>query len=183
MPRPLRDFAPGIFHVTCHAVRSTELYRDEVDRVFFLTELARTVAQYEWTCMSVCEMTTHYHLLIETHDESLPLGMHRLNFNHARRFNARHRLRGHVLEKRYHSDRIESDAHLLAVYRYDANNPVKAGLCDAPQDWPWCSYGALFRPTDMYSFVDPTRVLECLGGSRAGALEKLRLLVEGVWLL
>jgi putative transposase len=149
--------------VTCHAVRSTELYRNEVDRVFFLTELGRTVAQY--------------------HDESLPLGMHRLNFNHARRFNARHRLRGHVLEKRYHSDRIVSDAHLLAVYRYDANNPVKAGLCDAPQDWPWCSYGALFRPTDMYSFVDPTRVLERLGGSRASALEKLRLLVEGVWVL
>jgi hypothetical protein len=81
-------------------------------------------------------------------------------------------------------NRIVSDAHLLAVYRYDANNPVKAGLCDAPQDWPWCSYGALFRPTDMYSFVDPTRVLERLGGSRASAaLEKLRLLVEGVWVL
>jgi REP element-mobilizing transposase RayT len=169
--------------VNSHSVRDTELYRDEIDRVYFLTELARTVALYEWTCMSVCEMTTHYHLLIETHDKSLPLGMHRLNFRHARRFNARHRLRGHVLEARYFSDRIVSEAHLLAAYRYIARNPVLAGLCDAPQDWPWSSYSALTTHTDLYSFVDPTRVLDCFEGPRERAVEKLRSLVESVAVL
>jgi putative transposase len=176
MPRP-RDFAPGIFHITAHSVRSTELYRDDIDRMRFLTEVAGTVDKYGWTCMEVCLLTTHYHVLVETFDESLPLGMHRINFRHACRFNSRYGLRGHAFDARYYSDRITGDAHLLAAYAYVARNPVEAGLCSTCEAWPWSSHSALSAGQPM-TFVDASQVLGCFGNDPGLALERLRSFVD-----
>jgi REP element-mobilizing transposase RayT len=178
MPGP-RDAAAGLFHITSHSVRSTELFRDDLDRIFFLTELAATVAAYGWTCLCVCLMKTHYHLLIDTPDESLPAGMYRINFRHARRFNARHGLRGHAFDRRYYSKRINDEAQLLATYAYVVRNPIEAGICRACEEWPWCSYRSLFMPSKPMTFVDPSGVLACFGEDRNFALEQLRGFVEG----
>jgi REP element-mobilizing transposase RayT len=179
MPSPPRDAAPGIFHINAHSVRSTELFRDDIDRMRFLTDLAGTIARYGWTCIEVCLLTTHYHMLIETFDESLPLGMHRLNFRHACRYNSRHRLRGHVFDAPYFSDRITSEAHLLAAYAYIARNPVDAGLCDSCEAWPWSSHSTLCAGKPM-TFVDASRVLGCFGDDPEVALERLRAFVDGL---
>lgn len=34
---------------------------------------------------------------------------------------------------------IRDNRHYVAVVRYIEKNPVKAGLCDRPEDWPWSS--------------------------------------------
>src|SRR5262245_29409273 len=178
MPLP-RDLASGLFHITSHSVRSTELFRDDVDRMSFLTELAATVSSYRWTCACVCLMTTHYHLLVETPDASLPFGMHRINWRHARRFNARHGLRGHAFDRRYFSKRITDEPHLLATYAYVVRNPVEAGVCAKCEEWPWCSYRSLFVSSKPMTFVDPSCVLGCFGDDRDFALAQLRGCVEG----
>jgi hypothetical protein len=60
----------------------------------------------------------------------------------ARTFNKRHARVGHVFGGRYRTTFIESDAHLAYASRYVECNPVSAGLCAHPQDWPWSSYRA-----------------------------------------
>jgi putative transposase len=34
------------------------------------------------------------------------------------------------------------EEHLLSAVRYVEMNPVRAGLCERPGDWPWSSYHA-----------------------------------------
>ncbi len=85
-------------------------------------------------------MTTHYHLLITTPEPNLAGGMHMLNSRHAHGFNRRHKLSGHVFESRYHSVVVERESHLLELFRYIALNPVRAGACLEPEQWPWSSY-------------------------------------------
>ena len=36
----------------------------------------------------------------------------------------------------------ERDSHLLELTRYVVLNPVRAGLVERPEDWPWSSYRA-----------------------------------------
>jgi len=36
---------------------------------------------------------------------------------------------------------IRDEKHLEAVINYIDNNPVKAGLVDENEKWPWCSRG------------------------------------------
>ena len=178
MARPLRDIEPGIFHVTCHGVRDTSLFRDDIDRLRFLTELAAVCARPGWTCVQYCLMTTHFHLLVDVEEGVLPPAMQQLNFRYACAFNARHGTRGHVLERRYNAGRLRSEQHLLAAFRYIARNPVVARLCARPQDWPWSSYAATVGLADPISFIDASRVLSLFGAVREIAIGLLREYVE-----
>jgi REP element-mobilizing transposase RayT len=180
MPRAERDVQPGIHHASTHSVWTSVLFRDDIDRVNFLIDLARIAAKYGWTIIAFCLLTTHYHVLAETQDESLAIGMQELNFRHAIRFNTRHKLRGHVVDGRYWNQRIQSESHLLAAFRYIARNALEAGLCASPADWPWCSYRNLTEPAELFSFVDPSRVIDCWAPGET-TLEQLRRFVESPW--
>lgn len=141
----------GIYHITARGVRRESLYLDGEDRQKFLRTVARVVAAHGWRCHAYCLMTNHYHLLLETPEPDLSLGMQRLNGAYAQRFNWRHGVVGHVFERRFHSVLVESNWQLLELARYTALNPVRAGLCRLPGDWPWSSYrattGAATRPS------------------------------------
>jgi len=148
MARPLRDIDPGTFHLTCHSVRDTALFRDDLDRIRFLTELAAVSAREGWTCIEYCLMTTHFHLIVGVDAGVLPVAMHQLNFRYAGAFNARHGTRGHVLEGRYNAGRIGSDAHTFLLrtatshatrWRRDSRQLRRNGLGAAtprPSAWP-----------------------------------------------
>ncbi|MES1247104.1 MAG: transposase [Actinomycetota bacterium] len=179
MPRGLRDTTAGVFHVTSHGVRATPLYLDDLDRMRFLRELARVNREDGWTCIGFCLMRTHYHLIVQVSDDTLPRAMHALNFRYAGGFNARHGTRGHVFERRYYAGRLETRSHLLYAYRYVVRNPVTAGLCVMPAEWPWSSYGATIGHGDVeHSFVDAGRVLAELADGETDAVARLRELVE-----
>ena len=82
--------------------------------------------------------------------------MHRLLHRHARTFNHRHGRRGHLFEERYGSALLRSEEHLLSAARYIALNPVRAGLCHDPADWPWSSHRATagFAPRPRFLVTD-----------------------------
>jgi putative transposase len=70
--------------------------------------------------------------------------MHRLNSGHAHAIIDRHMRTGHVFERRYDSRFIESERQLRNTAHYIVHNPVAAGLCEEPQQWPWTG-GPLLR--------------------------------------
>ena len=179
MARRPRDIEPGIFHVFTHSVWAADaLYRDDADRSRFLRELARTTRKFGWTCIAFCLMGTHYHLILDVERGVLPAGMHALNFRYAAGFNARHKMKGHVHGTRYNSFRISSAASLLHRFKYVARNPVEAGLCKSPADWPWSSYRGTVGLSNPHSFVDARTILACLGGPHGVAIDRLRRYVE-----
>lgn len=173
-----RDGGAGIFHVPCHSVWDGVLFRDDIDRANYIDELARTTERIGWTCISVCLLTTHAHLILEVDDGMLAEGMQQLNFRHAARFNSRHRRRGRVFGAPYTQRRVVDESYLLTVFRYVALNPVEAGVSSHPEDWPWSSYRAAIGVSDDFGFVNPARVLACLSSVREVAVRRLREFVE-----
>lgn len=165
-----------MFHIYTHCVWVTpHLYRDDADRSEFLRGLARVTATSRWTCMAYCLMTSHYHLIVEVADGTLPAAMHALNLPYARNFNRRYGLRGHLQFSPYGARRIVDDDDLLGRFAYVANNPVEAGLCETPANWQWSSYAGTVGLAPLASFVDPARVLRCfdwLDGDPAAALRR-----------
>jgi len=163
MSRLRRDTSAGLFHVATHCVWvAPDLYRDSHDRLEFLRHLGRVTAKFEWTCVAYCLMSSHYHLIVEVDDGVLPRAMHSLNLAYARHHNRRYALRGHVQFARYGSWRIDDDCDLLARFRYVVRNPVRAGLCASPADWPWSSYAGTVGLASGASFVDASRLLHAM---------------------
>jgi putative transposase len=143
MARPLRICIPGaVYHLTSRGNAREAIVRDEIDRLAFLRTLARVVDRFGWLCHSYCLMDNHYHLVIETPQPNLSSGMRQLNGLHAQFFNGRYDRCGHVFQARFRSLLVEKDSYLLAVCRYVVLNPVRAGICEQPEEWPWSSYRA-----------------------------------------
>jgi len=143
MARPLRiEFEGALYHITSRGNAGRKIFSGNVDRRLLLTFLARAVKRYRWICHAYCLMDNHYHLLIETPCANLSRGMQYLNSGYTQAFNRRHRRSGHVLKGRFKSVLVEREAHLLELARYIVLNPVRAGMVDAPDAWPWSSYRA-----------------------------------------
>ncbi len=141
MGRPLRtQFDGAIYHVTARGNNARLIFIDDRDRELFLQVFATTLGVLQWRCHAFCLMGNHYHLLLETPNGDLGIGMCRLNGQYARGFNRRHGRRGHLFEQRYHAVLINREAHLLEACRYIVLNPVRAALCEAADEWKWSSF-------------------------------------------
>ncbi|BCU75685.1 hypothetical protein llg_04000 [Luteolibacter sp. LG18] len=57
----------------------------------------------------------------------------------ARAINARLSRDGQLWAKDYHDRYIRDNDHAALARAYIRNNPVKAGLCSEPDEWPWGS--------------------------------------------
>ncbi len=137
MPRSILP-AYGYFHVYARAVATAGLlYLDDDDRRAFVQLLWGATRLHAWTCHAFCLMGTHYHLVIETERESLSSGVHRLNWLYATSFNERHERFGHVFAGRFSTRVIESEEYLLDACAYVLLNPIRAGLCNRVEEWPW----------------------------------------------
>ena len=55
-------------------------------------------------------------------------------------YNLKYSRVGHLFQDRYKSEAVENDLYLLTVIRYIHRNPVKAGLCDEPEDYCYSSF-------------------------------------------
>ncbi len=153
------------------------MYLDDYDRTLFCVLLARIIKKHEWICMAFCLMNTHYHLLLDVKHNALQRGMQSLNGPYAQRFNGRYKRSGHLRGDRYSAKPVQSDGHMLHALRYIARNPVEAGLCKLPSDWPWGSYRGCAELDSGFSFVDSSRLRAYFGKDRDEATRLLRAFV------
>jgi putative transposase len=179
MGNALRQTAAGVYHLITRSSTPDFLFRDAADRLSLIGQLERVTLDTDWTCVAACLMGTHYHLLVDAGANVLSGAMKRINWAYAINHNQRHGRRGHRVGCRYLSIDVTEEEHLLACYRYIAWNPVEAGLCPSPEDWPWSSYGtAVGLPGGPFPFVDPSLVLDTLDPRRDVALAELRGIVH-----
>lgn len=92
-----------------------------------------------------CLMPNHVHLVLRMGRQPLETIMRRIGAGFVYWHNAKYARTGHLFQDRYRSEPVESDGNLLAAIRYVHWNPVKAGLCSAPEAYPRSSYARYFE--------------------------------------
>jgi putative transposase len=176
--RDLRAEEPGgIYHVISRGNNRGRVYWDELDRAVFVERLNRVARRYDWVGLAYCLMTTHYHLVVQIGEGGLSSGMQELNGEYARRANSRHRRVGHLFQNRFFSDWITTDRHLFGAIRYLALNPVRAGICTDPADWPWSSHRAAAGLEFPIGYLALPRLLQLFGTRPAAARAQYGALV------
>lgn len=144
MARPIRlEFPGALYHVTSRGNRRGAIYRNKSDRQTWLRVLARVCARHNCVVHCFCQMTNHYHLLVETLEPNLSRVMHQLNGLYTQLFNRRHGLAGHLFEGRYHAVLVQKESHLLELSRYIVLNPLRGNVVSSLEDWEWSSYHLL----------------------------------------
>jgi putative transposase len=116
----------------------------EYDRAAYLETLQEFKDKLGLQIYSYCLMTNHVHLIVNPANEPANLGllMKRLAGRHTRRINQLKGRTGTSWEGRFKCSPIDTNNYLLACTRYVDLNPVRAGIVERPQDYPWSSYRA-----------------------------------------
>ena len=140
MPRTARTLSEsGIYHVMLRGINREKIFRDEEDFRVFLGVLAKfkSISQYE--LFSYCLMENHVHLLIRPNTETLDKVFRRIGASFVYWYNMKYDRVGHLFQDRFRSEPVETDAYFLGALRYILRNPVKAGLCVSPEEYPYSS--------------------------------------------
>jgi len=134
------EFPGAIYHVTSRGNDRGEIFRDDHDRRAFLAFLAEVSRRFGWIVTAYTLMSNHFHLVIQTPSPSLSRGMQWLNGSYAACFNRRHQRWGHLFGQRFHAVLVQKETYYRQLLRYVVLNPVRAGMVDRPQDYPWSSF-------------------------------------------
>lgn len=153
--------------------------RGDGERYVWLEVLEATLDRYGWRCHGWCLMDDGYHLLVETPQANLSLGMRQLNGVYTQRFNAKHKTKGQLFHGRFKSLLLERGEALLKVVGFMASCPVTAGLVKRPQEYEWSGYAELTGRRPAKRWLEQSLVLGLVGKSRKWAREELIALVEG----
>jgi putative transposase len=85
-------------------------------------------------------MDNHVHLLLGADGVGcVSSAMAVCSHRYVRYFNYRHARTGTLFQSRFKSCLVDSETYLMRVMRYIELNPVRAGLAETPQDYPWSS--------------------------------------------
>jgi putative transposase len=140
MARPLRlEFAGALYHVTSRGDGREAIYLSDEDRLAWLETFAAVCSRFNWVCHAYCLMGNHYHVIVETPDANLSLGMRQLNGVYTQRFNRTHRRVGHVFQGRFKAILVDKDSYLLELSRYVVLNPLRAKMVRKLENYPWSS--------------------------------------------
>jgi putative transposase len=144
MPRGRRTFIPGIsVHVIQRGNNRVPIFGSSNDFEQFLELLRRSARNFCVTLHAFVLMTTHYHLIVTpTSVAGLPKMMKALDGGYVRYFNKRQERIGTLWNGRYRGLPLEDERYWLTCLRYIEQNPVRAGMVQAPHDYQWSSYSA-----------------------------------------
>ena len=131
-------------HIIQRGHNRQPVFQSPEDFQYYLTNLAEWKQTLGCRVYAYCLMTNHVHLIVDPGPKAAHLArlMKRVAGRHTRYANERTGRSGALWEGRYKSSPIDTDAYLLACTRYVELNPVRAGMVERPEAYPWSSYRA-----------------------------------------
>ena len=147
MARSIRiEIAGGLYRAMARGNRRMDIFLDDADRLYFLKTLGEACSKTGWRVHAWVFMSNHYHLMLETPEPNLVVGMKWLQNAYTRRFNVKHQLWGHLFGDRYKAIIVEGGGgyYYQTLMDYLHLNPVRAGIIDvgagrSVMDYPWSS--------------------------------------------
>ena len=135
-------------HVTQRGNRRQRTFFSQDDYQHYIELLVNSKAKAGIEIWAYCLMPNHIHLVVVPQFEnSIARFFSDAHRRYTRRINFREGWRGHLWQERFHSF-VMDENYLLATVRYVELNPVRAGLCRLPGDWPWSSVHAHLKGKD-----------------------------------
>jgi putative transposase len=179
MARPLRIEYPGAFyHVTSRGNEKKDVFKSRRDREKFLAYLESATERYGAVIHAYCLMDNHYHLMVETPAGNLSQIMQHINGAYTTYYNIKRKRAGHLFQGRFKAILVEADEYAAELTRYIHLNPVRAGIVERPELYPWSSYRYYIGQSLSPAWLRTDFVLGSFAKKTAGAWRKYREFAE-----
>lgn len=168
MPRHPRLFLPEMpLHIVQRGHYRRPVFRQTRDYDYYLSNLIEAKTDLEVRLYAYCLMTNHVHLIVSPGNNISSISdlMRIVAARQTRYVNKIEKGIGTLWDGRFKASLIESDAYLMACYRYVDLNPVRAAIVSTPQDYRWSSYRS-HAALERQDWLDEHAIYLELGSNR-----------------
>lgn len=150
------------YHITART-QNKEWFSLSMDETWDLAKksLAEAHKIYRVELISFVLMNNHYHMLLYTPDANLDLFVYEFNKRFALRIKEKSGQLDRIFGSRYKWCLIESQKYFMNCYRYVYQNPLRAGVVNTCEAYPFSTLSLLVRGEkfcvpihDQYGFKD-----------------------------
>lgn len=143
MPRTGRRILPGyVQHVVNRGNGRQCIFRNPDDYKGFLLLLREAGQRFAVSLFVYCVMPNHFHLILRPDaPRALSAYMHWLTTTQVRRIHQSYGTvgEGHIYQERFRNVTVTSETQFVNACRYVEANPLRAGLVDRAEQWPYSS--------------------------------------------
>ena len=159
MPRVPRSYIKtSYFHIMIQGINKSFIFNYSEDIKFYISTLYKLCKDYNINIIAYCIMNNHAHILLNTENiRNLSDYMHKVNTRYALYYNKKYNRVGYVFRNRYKCEGIYSEEHLYNCIKYIYDNPVKAGICNKPEEYKYSNFKAKLYNYDLseeYVFIE-----------------------------
>ncbi len=142
MPRIARFIEPnGFYHIISRTLNETWIFRNNTDFNYFGHLMQAAKEKYPIRIFHYVLMNTHFHMVLQTpNHEVLSKHIAYLKWHYTMWARKRYAWKGPLWRERFKSLPIENEDYLYACGMYIEYNPVRAGICTNPLDYPYSTY-------------------------------------------
>ena len=142
MPRVARFIQEdGYYHVISRSVNQTWIFREPADFRHFLALERTAKRKHPLRLFHYAIMHTHFHFVLQAMTKTnLSQHLAYVKWHYTQWMRKKYGWNGPLWRERYKSLPIEDDSYLLACGTYVEFNPVRAGICTDPAEYPFSSY-------------------------------------------
>lgn len=145
-----RIIVPNRFYqIYSQCLPELQIFKEISMKLFFIDQLSITLQKYCFDCLAWSLMDDHYHLVIRSTDNNLPLLMQRFNSILAKFYNKINNRNGGVFSKRYSSIVVQEGTSLNDIIRHIHLNPVRKGICTLEKldNFKWTGHQSIVNNT------------------------------------
>ncbi len=136
-----RNINTSFFHIISQGINKEYIFDSQENKEKYMKIIEETKEKINTTILAYCIMGNHIHILFYEKDvHQLTKFMHRVNLIYAKYYNKKNDRVGYVFRDRYNLQPILSEKYLYSCVKYIHNNPVKANLCEKPEQYEYSSF-------------------------------------------
>lgn len=175
MSRPLRiEYEGAWYHVMNRGRRSDRIFEGRNDYLMFTELLKEATELWDIRISSFCLMPNHYHLLTQTPKGNISRCMRHINGVYTQRFNRTHGFDGQLFRGRFKSILVDGDRYLLQLVRYIHRNPLRDGVADHLEEYPWSSHIGYLSSAKKWDWLHKEFILSILSAQKGNRLKAYR---------
>ena len=139
----------GVYHVMLRGINRQDIFEDDGDYLQMTSILRAQSERYDekgirlppfCTFYAYCLMSNHLHLLIQEREDNISDIVKRIGVTYAHYFNKKYERNGHLFQDRFRSEPVDDIEYFVTLLRYIHQNPLKAGIIENINDYPWSSW-------------------------------------------
>lgn len=163
----------GLYHIIFRGISRQNIFEEEADYLKLKEIIKKVVAETKAEIYAYCFMTNHVHFFLKEREVgNISKIMTKILSHYATWFNIKYLRSGALFSNRYKSEPVEDEGYYLSLVRYIHQNPLKAGMVQSIESYPYSSYVEYISGVSDITNIDFT--LDILNEDRNLAIKEFK---------